>query len=224
MRYRLRTQLLVIAKAPVPGRSKTRLCPPCTPEEAALLAEAALRDTLDAVLATPAARRVLVLDGTPGPWLPDGFDIIDQRGGGLDERLAAAFDDAGAPAVLIGMDTPQVSPHLLTGAIARLERPRANAVLGLADDGGWWAIGLRRADPAAFLGVPMSTSHTGTAQLTRLRALGLDVGMLPQLRDVDRIDDAEAVAAQVPGSRFAAALACLAGPIHAGAEPLKTAG
>ncbi|GAB2471058.1 hypothetical protein GCM10027162_78090 [Streptomyces incanus] len=70
------TTLLVIAKEPRPGRVKTRLTPPFTPGQAAELAEAALADTLHAVAATPAARRVLVLDGAPGPWLPPGFDVV----------------------------------------------------------------------------------------------------------------------------------------------------
>src|SRR5262249_58778102 len=100
--------LVVLAKSPVAGRSKTRCCPPCTYEQAAALAEAALADTLAAVAKTPADRRLLVLDGAPGPWLPRAFNVLPQRGAGLDERLAAAFDDVGGPAVLIGMDPPPV--------------------------------------------------------------------------------------------------------------------
>lgn len=115
-------QIVVIAKEPVPGRVKTRLTPPFSPEQAALLAEAALSDSLDAALATPAAQRLLALDGLPGAWLPPGWVIIPQRGGGLDERLAAAFTDAHrlrpGPVVLIGMDTPQVTPGLLAEASA----------------------------------------------------------------------------------------------------------
>ena len=65
-----------MAKEPVPGRVKTRLVPPCTPRQAAALAEAALADTLHTVLAAPARRRVLVLEGEPGPWLPAGFDMF----------------------------------------------------------------------------------------------------------------------------------------------------
>src|SRR6201997_2625355 len=102
--------LLVIAKQPLPGRVKTRLAPPCTHEQAAALAEAALAATLHTVLPVPAARRVLVLDGEPGPWLPPGFDVVPQCGGPLDERLAAAFAGADGPALLIGMDTPQITP------------------------------------------------------------------------------------------------------------------
>lgn len=199
--------LLVIAKAPVPGRSKTRLCPPCTTVQAAALAQAALRDTLAVVAATPAARRVLVLDGEPGAWLPAGIDVVAQRGGGLAERLACAFDDAaaGRPALLIGMDTPQVTSFLLQTGLHALG-DGARSVLGLAADGGYWAIGLRRPDPTVFAGVPMSASHTGVAQRNRLRRLGLNPVALPILRDVDRIADAIEVAALAPGGRFARTL------------------
>lgn len=200
--------ILVVAKAPVPGRSKTRLCPPCTPAEAASLAEAALADTLATVAAT-GARPVLALDGAPGQWLPPGFRVFPQRGGGFDERLANAWEDAGGPGIQIGMDTPQVTVALLDSAVAALDTPGTGAVLGPAADGGWWVLGLRRADAGTLLGIPMSTSRTGAAQLARLRALGLQVAALPELRDVDRIDDALAVAAEAPWSRFARAVARL---------------
>ena len=193
------TTLLVIAKQPVPGRVKTRLVPPCTHEQAAALAEAALADTLHTVLTAPARRRVLVLDGRPGPWLPPGFDIVPQCGGPLDERLAAAFAAVRGPALLIGMDTPQVTPGLLT-----VDWQAADAVFGPAADGGFWALGLRVPDPALLRGVPMSTSSTGAIQRARLLAAGLRVADLPQLRDVDTAADAVAVARQAPRSRFAA--------------------
>ncbi|MFI0374003.1 TIGR04282 family arsenosugar biosynthesis glycosyltransferase [Actinomadura sp. 1N219] len=198
--------LIVIAKEPVPGRVKTRLTPAYTPAEAAALAEAALRDTLDAVAAAPAGRRTLALDGAPGPWLPAGFAVAAQRGGGLDERLAAAFADAwaGRPLVLIGMDTPQVTPALLARAGRALRR--RGAVFGPASDGGFWLLGLRRPDPALLRGVPMSRPGTGAAQLARLRAAGLDVAPLPELTDVDTPADAAAVAAAAGGTRFAAAV------------------
>jgi uncharacterized protein len=199
--------LVVLAKAPRAGRSKTRLCPPCTAHHAAALACAALVDTLDAVLATPAARRVLVLDGPVGDWLAPGIEVVAQRGGGLDERLANAFADVGGPALLIGMDTPQVTPVGLAHGLDRLAAPGIDAVLGPADDGGYWAIGLREAQASAFLGVPMSSALTGRVQYARLRQLGLRVAMLPALRDVDRIADARAVAASAPDGRFARALA-----------------
>lgn len=198
----------VIAKAPVAGRSKTRLCPPCTPDEAAAIAEAALIDTLRCVTEMTGRRRILVLDGPPGPWLPSGFEVIPQRGSGLDERLAAAFEDIGSGAVLIGMDTPQVSAELLHDGLERLDRG-ADTVLGPADDGGYWAIGLRIPRRDAFVDVPMSTGHTGIAQRRRLEHLGLAVELLPPLRDVDHFDDALAVAAAAPGTVFARAVAAV---------------
>ncbi len=149
---------------------------------------------------------MVVLDGQPGNWLPDGFDVIPQRGGGLAERLAGAFEDAGAPALLVGMDTPQATPELLDEGLAALADGH-DAVFGDALDGGYWAIGLKRADPAVFAGVPMSAGDTGAVQRGRLRELGLDPQVLPPLRDVDHFEDAVAVAAQAPGTRFAAAVA-----------------
>jgi hypothetical protein len=193
------TTLLVIAKQPIPGRVKTRLVPPCTHEQAAALAEAALADTLHTVLSVPARRRVLVLDGRPGPWLPPGFDVVPQCGGPLDERLAGAFAAVRGPALLIGMDTPQVAPGLLS-----VDWQAADAVFGPAADGGFWALGLRVPDPALVRGVPMSTSYTGAIQLGRLLTAGLRVAGLPRLRDVDTAADAVAVARQAPRSRFAA--------------------
>lgn len=201
--------LLVIAKEPVPGRSKTRLSPPCTPEQAAALADAALRDTLIAVAAVDAPRRVLVLEGRPGPWLPEGFEVVPQRAGGLDERLAGAFEATGGPAFLVGMDTPQLTPEDITAGVRALERPGVEAVVGGADDGGYWAIGLKAPDPRVFRGVPMSEDDTGSAQRERLRRLGLTWTELRMLRDVDTIADAEAVAAEAPGSAFARTLAAM---------------
>jgi uncharacterized protein len=201
--------LVVIAKAPVAGRSKTRLTPPCTPEQAAALAEAALRDTLGAVAAASAGRRVIALDGAPGDWLPNGFEVIAQRGRRLDERLARAFEDIGGSALVIGMDTPQVSAALLDESARRLS-DGVDAVLGPATDGGFWALGLREPDPRLLLDVPMSLPHTGRAQYERLRAHGLRVATLPALRDVDRFADAHVVAAAAPHGRFAAALARMA--------------
>ncbi|WP_215452917.1 DUF2064 domain-containing protein [Streptomyces sp. ATCC 21386] len=198
------TTLLVIAKEPRPGRVKTRLTPPFTPKEAAALAEAALMDTLRAVAAAPADRRVLVLAGEPGPWLPPGFDVVPQQDGGLDERLAAAFAGCAGPALLIGMDTPQVTPDLLT-----VELAGHDAYFGPAEDGGFWALGLAEPNPALLRGVPMSSPHTGAVQRARLVSAGLRVHDLPVLRDVDTAADAEAVAALAPRSRFAAELSRL---------------
>ena len=202
--------LVVIAKAPVAGQSKTRLCPPLDPQQAATLAEAALADTLQAVAWTPgAARRVLVLAGEPGPWLPDGFELIAQRGTGLAERLANAVHDVGDALLMVGMDTPQLTRAQLAGALERLEEPAVDAVLGPTPDGGYWAIGLSAPDPRVFDDVPMSTAQTGAAQRARLDALGLRTARLETLRDVDTFEDAIAVATLAPWTRFAATLELL---------------
>ncbi|GAA3789636.1 DUF2064 domain-containing protein [Sphaerisporangium flaviroseum] len=204
-------QVLVIAKEPVPGKVKTRLTPPFSPPDAALLAAASLADTLQAVAKAPSARRVLALEGAPGPWLPDGFTVLRQRGQGLDERLAAAFDDAyrllHAPIVLIGMDTPQVTAEMLSTALSLLGT--WDAVFGPAADGGFWLLGLRVPDPGLLLGVPMSQPYTGDAQLARLAGAGLSIARMPRLTDVDTVADAVEVAAEAPESRFAEALAGL---------------
>jgi len=208
--------LVVLAKAPAAGHSKTRLCPPCHPEQAAALAEGALSDTLTAALATPARRHVLVLDGEPGAWLPPSMSLLAQRGDGLAARLSAAFDDVAEPALLIGMDTPQVTAPLLAQALKALCDPRHDAVLGLTADGGYWAIGLRRADPRVFAGVPMSSPVTGRVQRERLRELGLRTADLPPLRDVDSFADAQHVGARLSGGHFAQALALVQSQLSAG--------
>ncbi|MEU1505387.1 DUF2064 domain-containing protein [Kitasatospora sp. NPDC005748] len=226
--------LLVIAKSPVPGRVKTRLTPPCTPEQAAALAEAALADTLATLGRVPAGRRLLVLDGEAGRWLPPGWQVVPQRGGGLDERLAAAFTHAAeaapeAPALLVGMDTPQVDAALLAEPLSPARRGGADAWYGPAADGGFWALGLARPTGELarrlLLGLPMSTPETGRALLGRLTAERLAVHHLPVLTDVDTVADARLVAAEAPHSGFAARLRAmrLADAIEA-ADALGTGG
>lgn len=207
------TTLLVIAKEPVPGRVKTRLTPYWTAGQAAGLAAAALADTLAAGLALPARRRVLVLDGKPGPWLPAGYQVVAQAAGGLDARLAAAFSGCDGPALLIGMDTPQVTAELLLPVFADEAWQECDAWFGPAADGGFWALGLaepRR--PELLLGVPMSTASTGAVQRARLTAAGLRVRDLPVLLDVDEPADAVEVARAAPRTRFARAVAALGAP------------
>jgi uncharacterized protein len=197
------THLLVMAKAPVPGRVKTRLCPPLSPEEAADVAAAALADTLDAVAACGAERKIVALDGAAGPWLPPGFEVIFQRGERFDERLSNAWADAGGPGVQIGMDTPQLTASDLDGLLAVIaDAPERRAALGAAEDGGWWAIGLPgREAHAVFRGVPMSTSGTCAAQRRRLHRLGYQVVPGPVRRDIDTAADLAAVAAAAPATR-----------------------
>jgi glycosyltransferase A (GT-A) superfamily protein (DUF2064 family) len=199
--------VLVLAKAPIAGQVKTRLCPPCTPEEARLVAEAALADTLEAVAECGASRRVLALDGPPGPWLPTGFDVIPQRGATFAERLANSWADAGGAGIQIGMDTPQVGASQLDHLLAILDGPANRALLGRAEDGGWWVIGWARpmGDPGrVFRDIPLSTPHTGARQARRLSRLGFDVVEASRERDIDTAEDLAAIAVAAPTTRTAA--------------------
>ncbi len=217
--------MLVIAKAPVPGQVKTRLCPPLSHDEAAQLASAALIDTL--TVAAGAASRLgehrpmLALSGNLAQaarreelgGLLTGFEVISQRGNGLGERLAAAHDDVArahptSAVVQIGMDTPQVTVEHLMRAAAALAT--ADGALGAAQDGGWWVLALREPRRAAVLRtVPTSRPDTGPRTLDALRRRGVSTAELPRLRDVDTWEDALSVAELVPGSSFARALARL---------------
>lgn len=199
-------QLLVITKAPVPGKSKTRLTPPCTPVQASTIAEAAVGDTLDVVRATPVDRRVVALDGAPGDLDLTGCVVVPQVEGDLGTRLAAAFaaamagPDGDTPTLLVGMDTPQISPGLLTDCLDRLvEAGPGTAALGVAPDGGWWALGVHSPAAAAVLpDVPMSREDTAVNTRAALERAGLRVLDLPLLTDVDHFPDALAVAELCP--------------------------
>ncbi|GGU58813.1 TIGR04282 family arsenosugar biosynthesis glycosyltransferase [Lentzea flava] len=203
----MRFCLLIMAKSPVPGQVKTRLCPPLTPEEAADVAAASLLDTISAAAATPGAVPVVALAGVVRrDDVRDALAecvVIPQRGETFADRLAHAHADVagfGMPVLQIGMDTPQVTPSLLASC-AQFEE----AALGLALDGGWWALGLRDPLRAEVLrDVPMSRADTGARTLNALQ--GLNVRRLPVLSDVDTMTDARTVAAQVPCGRFAATL------------------
>jgi len=168
------------------------------------VAAASLADTLRTVDATPAARRTLAICGTYLP--PAGWGLVRQHGDGLGRRLAHAFADTaahGLATLLIGMDTPQISPGQLAAVAGGLNR--VDAVLGPAEDGGWWALALR--DPAAagvLAGVPMSRPDTCALTRRALHKYGLTVEYGPLLRDVDTAADAHAVAAACPGGLFAA--------------------
>jgi uncharacterized protein len=199
-------QFLVIAKAPEPGRVKTRLCPPCTPAQAADIAAAALSDTLSAVAATGAVRRTLVLSGRYAA--PPGWHTVAQRGDGLAHRLANGFTDTALSRVgslLVGMDTPQLTPALLDEVASGLRD--ADAVLAPARDGGWWALALRHPYHAqALRRVPMSTPDTAQWTAEALRDRGLRLRYGPVLRDVDTAEDALAVAAGCPSGAFTRAV------------------
>ncbi len=194
---------LVLAKEPRRGHSKTRLIPRFGPDGAASLADAALRDTLDVMRRASLDRRVLVLDGSADILPCNGFEVIPQVSGSHAERIIGAFETVEGPAVLVGMDTPQLRAGDLELDLAE----PADAWLGPAEDGGWWILGLRHARRDArevLTGVPMSTPDTCRATRLALQDRGLRVAALRVLRDVDEAEDARAVAGSAPNTRFAA--------------------
>jgi glycosyltransferase A (GT-A) superfamily protein (DUF2064 family) len=207
---------LVVAKAPVPGRVKTRLGAEIGMPEAAGVAAASLLDTLAACSAAFGPTGCcLALSGDLTGAVQErsiraalrGWAVVRQRGDGFAARLVNAHADvadrAPGAVVQIGMDTPQVTPvHLLDSAAALDEE--LDAVLGPALDGGWWVLALRDPRAAAPLSeVAMSTPRTCADTREALRAAGLRVGGTTQLRDVDTVADGDAVAAAAPGGHFA---------------------
>ncbi|MFH5206640.1 DUF2064 domain-containing protein [Antrihabitans sp. NCIMB 15449] len=209
--------ILVLAKAPIAGLAKTRLTARWSPTQAADLAAAALLDTLAAVTAASVTHRIVALTGDLDRAQRSdeirralaGFDVIEQHGETFGTRLANAHCESafrvGVPVLQIGMDTPQADARLLTASAELLCAPSCTAVLGPAEDGGWWALGLR--DPAAAGVLPtvaMSTSTTCASTLAALHGIGVRVRRLTTLRDVDEPADVGAVAALCPArSEFA---------------------
>ena len=206
-----RVALLVIAKEPLPGRVKTRLTPPCTPEDAAALARAALSDTLDVVARTPAARRVLVFDGDPRRWRRDGFEVIAQRGSVARRAPRGRVRGRGWPGAT-SRDGHAPADHAAPAgrAATRSLAPTVDAVLGPRRRRRLLERRAQARRTAAFAGVPMSCETTWRRQRRAPAELRLRIHEQPVLRDVDTIDDARAVALEAPGSRFAATLHSLA--------------
>lgn len=217
----VRATIVVVAKAPEPGKVKTRLTPVYSPHQAAALAAAALLDTLDVVaevsgddqiFTSPVVALTGDLDHGAAPDALRArlaeFRVIEQRGSRFADRLVAAHRDAAGPfgvSVQIGMDTPQLRSGQLCGAAASvLSDDGPDAVLGMAVDGGWWLLALRRAGDARLIaGVPMSNSETGRLTREALEAGGLRVGEIEVLHDVDYPEDVGEVATSAPRTRFA---------------------
>ncbi|MGH3563096.1 MAG: TIGR04282 family arsenosugar biosynthesis glycosyltransferase [Mycobacterium sp.] len=209
----LPVSVLVVAKAPVPGRAKTRLAATVGDRVAAEIAAAALLDTLDAVVTAPVAARVVALTGELAAAVDAAdirnrlasFTVIGQRGDGFPDRLANAHADAAGkyPVLQIGMDTPQVNAELLAGCAQRLLA--APAVLGFARDGGWWVLGVHTPATAECLrGIPVSRPNTGVLTLKALQDNGINVTLVEELTDVDTVDDVAPVRDGCrPASRFA---------------------
>lgn len=203
--------LLVVAKAPEPGRAKTRLARRMGDEHAARFAAAALLDTLETA-ASVGWPVVVALAGNlaraaRGDELAEAcarHRVVVQRGGSFGERLVQAHADAdeGTGVVQIGMDTPHVTRAHLEAVAHGLSTH--DAVLGLADDGGWWALAVRAARWAGPLRhVAMSRPDTGALTYHALTSAGARVTWAPRLGDVDTWDDAVALARTAPDTRAA---------------------
>ena len=213
--------VLVVAKAPVPGLAKTRLAADVGVQAAADMAACALLDVLAAVSGSGVPLLVALTGDLAGAARSEqvaaaleGAVVFDQRGTGFSERLAYAHLDArelvetAGPILQVGMDTPQLTAELLTASLRTAAG--SDAVLGPAEDGGWWGLAVRVAAWADVLRkVPMSRDDTADSTLAALRDVGAEVALLPVLCDVDTWADAQHVARLAPHSRFAAAVAAV---------------
>jgi glycosyltransferase A (GT-A) superfamily protein (DUF2064 family) len=217
----VRPAIVLIAKAPIAGSVKTRIAADVGDEQAARLAAASMLDTMDAVedWAAP-PRRLAFLAGdlsvaAGGDEIHDrlaSWQVAPQPDLPFAARLSAAFL-VGArlwgerPCVLIGMDSPQVTPDdldLLLAAVVRRAHGRPAACIGPAEDGGWWGMALSHPSGArAIESVPMSTPQTLGLTVGALRSVGMTVRRGRPLRDMDTLSDARAIAAAASHLRTA---------------------
>jgi hypothetical protein len=201
--------VVVMAKEPRAGMVKTRLTPPFHPDEAAELARAAIADTLAAAHSSPAARVMVAVAGSSAAMvgLLDGAEHFCQQGESLGSRLDHALEYAWrrtrSSCVVVGMDTPQVTPRHLQECIDLAVSPGRDAAVGPAVDGGFWSLAFRAAPVAAMHRVAMSRPDTGRQACLRLRAAGVSLAQASQLEDVDDAASAARVAAAAPDTRFA---------------------
>jgi len=184
------TRILIFAKAPVPGRVKTRLIPALGAEGAAALAREMLEATVEEALATGLA---VELCGEPEPagWYAarPGLALTDQGDGDLGERLArAAGRVLGEDRILlIGADCPELDRGRLRAAAEALEDH--DAVIHPAHDGGYALLGLRRFDPSVFEGIDWSTPVVAGQTIAKIGALRWSLRIGETLRDVDEPED-----------------------------------
>lgn len=208
------TAVLVFAKAPVPGAVKTRLQDVLGPGGAAVLAARLARHTLRTV--TDAGFSSVTLCCAPDIHHEffalcrrlHGVTLRPQAAGDLGERMREALDAALADhdsAILVGTDIPAMTGDDLRAAAAALDAG-ADAVLGPARDGGYWLIGVRRADPAIFDGVSWSTSAVLAETRARMAAIGWRVADVATRWDIDRPEDLRALLDDPEAGRLVAGL------------------
>lgn len=188
--------LLVIAKQPTPGQTKTRLAPPLTADAAAALYECFLADTLDLVRRVPETDHLIAfLPAEARPYfaaLAPDFELVLQEGVELGERLdhalTACLGRGYARAVIMNSDGPTLPATHLARAFAAL-RDGAEVVLGPSDDGGYYLIGVRQPTPRLLRQVRMSTPTVLADTLALAAEEGLQVELLPAWYDVDEAAD-----------------------------------
>lgn len=228
--------LIIFAKAPLPGQVKTRLCPPLTPDEAATLHGTFVLDVLER--SGDAQRRARVAFDRHLCCAPSAdhvyFKILGARHGvGLDTqtgedlgtRMLHAFETLFARGyrrvLVVGTDIPTLSPGLLNEAVEHLDDH--DVVLGPALDGGYYLIGLTRPVPELFLDVPWSTADVLAVTQRIAAGLNLRVVLLAPQRDIDRLEDLQAVIAEDARAPQASALSKrTAGVLHTLAKRLRT--
>ncbi len=195
----LKPALAVMGRAPLAGRVKTRLCPPFDPEQAAEFYECVLRDVLHELAPSTrwdtwvayAERSRDYFQRLPEP----GIGLLPQRGASLGERMHAVFTDlfhVGYRQVLVvGSDIVTLRAASVREACEVLERNRCDLVLGPADDGGYYLIGLNGPEEGLFSGMVWSTASVLEDSLARARQLELRVRMVARTYDVDVVEDLE---------------------------------
>jgi len=186
--------LAVMAKAPRPGKVKTRLSPPLTLEQTAALNIRFLRDTTENLAAVPFGAGLISYtpvgdEGLFEGLLPETFALVPQRGEAFGERLLAAAEDIlaiGYAAVcLIDSDSPTVPHAAFAEAVAILRGEKADVVLGPSHDGGYYLIGLRHPHPEPFQNITWSTGSVLEETIQQCRQANLKVHLLPTWYDVD---------------------------------------
>ena len=202
----LSTALVIFAKAPIPGQVKTRLCPPLTPDEAATLHGSFVIDMLErtkvavAKLKLPFDRYLACAPSSALVFFKimeerQGVKLIDQVGDDLGARMNQAFVEMftqGYQRVLIvGTDVPSLPLDHYKQALALLDSH--DLVLGPALDGGYYLIGLKRATPDLFVGIPWSTDRVLGMTQEKAAKLGLKTALTAPWRDVDTIEDVQAL-------------------------------
>ena len=194
--------LIIMAKQPIYGAVKTRLCPPLTSQEALLLYEAFLRDTISlvdeacalagnvtpALASSPRGSHDYFLD-----LVPERFALLPQVGEDLGERLSNLPAQASAlgfgPTAMISSDSPTLPPGVVARCFEELARPGMDVVLGPCTDGGYYLIGMNEPQPAIFRGITWSTEHVMRETLVAADHAGLRVATLPAWYDADGVDD-----------------------------------